>query len=613
MSTPKSVVFPYSLNRRAFLAQAMAAGASTVLWSCGGGGGSSSPEPSPTPTPTPTPTQLSIASITPNNPTALTPITVQVTGLDTTKPFTVTIGGQAQTPMHATGSTIVLTTPLNVDATAGATAPLSTTLSVTQNGGTASSPLQTTDLPQLSDLGVPLGTISRAFLNYQAIVLGQSINAQQAISLLPQAGNPNNATLIAHSQTQLLNVIRARNDIDRIVSNNATVIPIGITPTAGLPLQFDQNSVAMMDRIFAQYLLAGTSNGTVLPQVRVRKSGKRKRAPLLTVSGGTFYQTIAQLINTESGAASYLGYQQTQASSDSSYLDNVIAKIGMYSSFITLGANLVGLGALALGAAPVITFAGGVAAVATLAGIACGTFAMGNDYYNLVSNIYAYESNQPGASASKIGSAFASLAADGLNTFIAAEGMGGLQTGVSNAVGTVWEDIFKASEASTTQGAAQLMVSTDNLLIQQTLEDDSNSANNNIQNVSPTDFGLVEGMCTVSNSQGPILSGLSGVGVGDANGSLPDTLTSIAAPDGSYELVLPIGSPDLTYNAMDVAAFDPVDLYDPTINTLTILGSSSVVDLSGVNPNTPIAGPSFVGTCIDTDAGSPDGDDPDCD
>lgn len=604
----KYVIFPYSLNRRAFLAQAAAAAASTVLWSCGGGG--SSPTPSPTPTPTP---QLSIASITPNNPTALTPITVQVTGLDTTKPFTVTIGGQAQTPMHATGSTIVLTTPLNVDATAGTTAPLSTTLSVTQNGGTASSPLQTTDLPQLSDLGVPLGTISRAFLNYQAIILGQSINAQQAISLLPQAGNPNNATLIAHLQIQLLNVIRARNDIDRIVNNNATVIPIGITPTAQLPLQFDQNSVAMMDRVFAQYLWAGTSNGTVLPQVRARKSGKHKYTPLLTVSGGAFYQTIAQLINTESGAASYLGYQQTTASSDSSYLDNVIAKVGMYSSFITLGASLVGLGAAAVGAAPVITFAGGVAAAATLAGIACGTFAMGNDYYNLVTNIYAYESNQPGASASAIGSAFASLAADGLNTFIAAEGMGGLQAGVSEAVGTVWEDIFKASEASTTQGAAQLMVSTDNLLIQQTLQDDSNSANSNTQNVSPTDFGLVTGMCTISNSQGPILSGLSGVGIGDANGSAPDTLTSIAAPDGSYELVLPIGSPDLTYSAMDVAAFDPVDLYDPTINTLTILGNSPVVDLSGVNPDTPIIGPGFAGACNDTDAGSPDGDDPDCD
>jgi len=68
---------------------------------------------------------------------------------------------------------------------------------------------------------VPLGTISRAFLNYQAIVLGQSINAQQAISLLPKAGNVSNGTLLSDLETQLLNVIRARNDIDRVVSNNS--------------------------------------------------------------------------------------------------------------------------------------------------------------------------------------------------------------------------------------------------------------------------------------------------------------------------------------------------------------------------------------------------------
>ena len=121
-------------------------------------------------------------------------------------------------------------------------------------------------MPQLSDLGVPLGTISRAFLNYQAIILGQSINAQQAISLLPSAGNPDNATLLADMKTQLLNIIKARNDIDRVVSDNSVSISIGTTPTAGLPLSFDVNSVTMMDRVLAQYLLAGTNNGTILPR-----------------------------------------------------------------------------------------------------------------------------------------------------------------------------------------------------------------------------------------------------------------------------------------------------------------------------------------------------------
>jgi hypothetical protein len=154
-------------------------------------------------------------------------------------------------------------------------------------------------------------------------------------------------------------------------------------------------------------------------------------------------------------------------------------------------------------------------------------------------------------------------------------------------------------------------VSTDNLLLQKALSDDSTAADSSIQSVGVNDFGQVEGTASITNSQGPILSGLTGIGAGN-NGSLPDTLTTIAAPDGSYSLILPIGSPSLAYTTLDIAAFDPVYLYDSSINTLTILGSS-VVDLSNVNPNAPVIGPSFQGSCNDTDSGNPDGDDPDCD
>ncbi len=610
------LLFPYSLTRRAFMVQGATTFASVLLASCGGGSNTPTPTPTPTPSPSPTPSSgISITSISPSNPIALTPITVQLAGFDSTKPFMVEVGGQAQTPIRVQSNTVVLAAPANFDGSTGATSSLSTTLSVSQNGSTASSPIQIGDMPQLSDLGVPLGTISRAFLNYQAIILGQSINAQQAISLLPKAGSPNNALLLSHLMTQLLNVVKARNDIDRIVSNNATSIPIGTTPTAGLSLTFDVNSVTMMDRVIAQYLLAGTNNGTILPQAK--KSRKHKNGMKVTplASGGSaFWTTLTQVINTESGAVSYLSNQQTQAATDSSTFDRTLSAVSMYSSYVTAGATLIGLATAATAAAPVFA---GLATAAAITGFLAGSLAMGNDYVNLFTSVYAYASNEPGASAAKIGSAFTSLLADGVTTYLNAEGLGGvLGAGASvstTLLNSIYKDIFTATADSVTLGTASLAVSTDNLLIQQALSADSNTANASIQSVSPTDFGLVTGMCTISNSQGPILSGLSGVGTGDANGSAPDTLTSIAAPDGSYQLVLPIGSPDLTYSAMDVAAFDPVDLYDPTINTLTILGTSSVVDLSGVNPNTPIAGPSFAGACVDTDAGSPDGDDPDCD
>jgi hypothetical protein len=604
-------------TRRLFIAEGAALVASSFLSSCGSSGGPSSGGPTPTPTPT---SNLSLVSISPTSPTALTPITVQLSGFDPTKPFTVAFGGQSQTPIRVDSSSgaIIIAAPANIDATAGATAAFSTTLSISQNGNTVSSPIQISDMPQLSDLGVPLGTISRAFLNYQAIVLGQSINAQQAISLLPKAGNPNNATLLANLKTQLLNVIRARNDIDRVLSNNGLSIPVGTGP-GGIPLSFDMNSVTMMDRILAQSLLTGTNNGTVLPQVRIVRNSRRRRStmaePLVAGNSVAFWNGLTTAINTGSGAVSYLTNQQTLNSKDSSFLDQYLSNLSAYSSYLTLGATVVGLG-LTVASLPVLAgYAGAVATGAIITGFLAGTAAMGNDAYNIYTDVSALVHNEPNASAAKLGSDLTSLISDGVTSYLNAEGMGGLN-GVSTAVGPAFNSVFTQLYVATADGvalgAAALMESTGNLLVQKALSADSDTASSSIQSVSPSDFGLVTGMCTISNSQGPILSGLSGVGAGDI-GAAPDVLTSIAAPDGTYELVFPLGSPDLTYNAMDIAAFDPVDLYDPSINTLTVLGSSSVVDLSGVNPNTPIAGPSFAGVCNDTDAGSPDGDDPDCD
>jgi hypothetical protein len=612
------VVRQHFTSRRVFIVEGTSLLlTSALLPSCGGGSSTSVPTPTPTPTPTPSP-QLAIVSISPTNPTALTPIAVQLSGFDPTKPFTVAFGGQSQTPIRVDSSSgaIIIAAPANIDATAGATAAFSTTLSISQNGNTVSSPIQISDMPQLSDLGVPLGTISRAFLNYQAIVLGQSINAQQAISLLPKAGNVSNGTLLSDLKTQLLNVIRARNDIDRVVSINSLSIPIGTT-SSGIPLSFDVNSVTMMDRVLAQYLLASTNNGTVLPQVRrAGKNSKRRHTPtvepLAAGNGAAFWNGLTQVINTESGAASYLSNQQTLKDTNHTTFDAMLSAGSMYSSYFTLGATVLGLAATAAGAVPIAGALGVVAAGATIIGLLCGTLAMGNDLVNIYTNVTGLVNKDPNVTAADLEKSLASLVTDGFVAYANAEGMGGLQKGASAALGTVFDDIFNASVESTSWGTVAFLGSTDNLLLQQTLSADSNTAASSIQSVSPSDFGLVTGMCTISNSQGPILSGLPGVGAGD-NGSAPDALTSIAAPDGSYELVLPLGSPDLTYNAMDIAAFDPVDLYDPSTNTLTILGSSSVVDLSGVNPNAPVVGPSLSGTCNDTDASNPDGDDPDCD
>jgi hypothetical protein len=182
--------------------------------------------------------------------------------------------------------------------------------------------------------------------------------------------------------------------------------------------------------------------------------------------------------------------------------------------------------------------------------------------------------------------------------------MGGLSSPVGSLAMSVLEGVFLPTAKDAALASAGLVTSTSNLLVQQALSNDTSQANNAMQSLGAnTLFGQVDGMCTISNSQGPILSGLPAIGVGNT-GSGINEFTSMVAPDGSYQLVLPIGNSSITYNDMAISAYD-------TVSGQNL--DSTVVDLSGINPNTPVIGPSLSGTCNDTDAGNPDGDDPDCD
>ncbi len=78
----------------------------------------------------------------------------------------------------------------------------------------------------------------------------------------------------------------------------------------------------------------------------------------------------------------------------------------------------------------------------------------------------------------------------------------------------------------------------------------------------------------------------------------------MADPGGSYDLVIPLNVGGNNYADMEIVAFD--------IATGTSL-SSEAVDLTGLNTSQPVQVPPMSGTCNDSDYGSPDGDDPDCD
>ena len=171
------------------------------------------------------------------------------------------------------------------------------------------------------------------------------------------------------------------------------------------------------------------------------------------------------------------------------------------------------------------------------------------------------------------------------------------------AATSVLKGLFDATAFDITLAAAGLVTSVDALLIPSPFSSDASSAAGSVG--AGTNFGLVDGTLMISNGEGPVLSGLTGVGAGNS-GAGTNTFTSIADPNGDYSLILPLGNNTITYNTMTISAFDP-------ISDLTL--ASSTVDLSSLNPEAAMTGPGLSGVFNDndTDASDPDADDPDCD
>ena len=108
------------------------------------------------------------------------------------------------------------------------------------------------DLPSVASYGTNLGDISRAFMNYSAMAMAQRINELQALGGLP--GNTVDVfQAISERQTMFKNIIKARNDLDRVSVNHSTVISGGAL-SDGTPIQFNAASLDAMDRVLGAYL-----------------------------------------------------------------------------------------------------------------------------------------------------------------------------------------------------------------------------------------------------------------------------------------------------------------------------------------------------------------------
>lgn len=189
-------------------------------------------------------------------------------------------------------------------------------------------------------------------------------------------------------------------------------------------------------------------------------------------------------------------------------------------------------------------------------------------------------------------------------------GVGGLESAalsVGSAAKTVMQSIYSPAISDVALGSSGLLASAGSYAYNDYISSDAAtvaSSQNAYDSLLPNGFNAVNGTVSVSNSQGTILSALTGVSLADNTSN--NNVWSVADINGTYSLLFPPSSTNFNYSndAFTFAAIDPYT--HASIST-------SAMNLSGAMPGTPLNGPNISGVCTDLDASSPDADDPDCD
>jgi hypothetical protein len=516
-------------------------------------------------------------------PIPMTPLTLATTGIDSTSPVSVSFSNSAgfsvsyQPIRVEADGTVVVAVPLYVAPGTNQIAPGTVSMILTQ-GGDSSPPvsLDIQNLPTLATYGTQLGEISHAVLVYEATLLGRRLNELQAFQILP--GNTvDTSQAQATLSTRLNAVIQARSDVDRVMIDNSVVIANGTFPN-GTPIQFDKDSLDIMDRMNALFLTQ-----TVVPLAQ------------------SFGLSMARTTTASSGQA---GLSASQLKDDLTVLETIT--------------GVSAIGQSALKTATIQNWTDTVEAAATgLGGVAAAL----PEGVLSESTKYAV-----GAAGSILGDAdiLSSVCADDAAFLVGAvtQNQALMNTSVEAMNSLDKTKLFNASINLTltllggpTFGDGWNNVSTVASYIKSyydigvPLLVDSDTKYQAIDLEYPTPFtsdtqgiAQIAGMANISNNQG-IAAPQSSIEL-CCMGASDLGIQGIADPSGNYDLFVPLEVPSTSYNNLTLSAFD-------FISDITL--SSETVDLSGLNTSQPVQVPTMIGTCDDTDAGNPDGDDPDCD
>jgi hypothetical protein len=520
---------------------------------------------------------LRITSVSDSAPIPLTPLTLATNGinLDPTSPVTVSFFNNAgfsvsyQPIRVEADGTVVVAVPLYVDPSTNAITSGTVSMILTQ-GGNSSPPvsLDIQNLPTLDTYGTQLGEISHAFLVFQAMLLGDKINLLQSAQLLQTSVD----TSVAQSDmnTLLLAAIKSRNDVDRIMLDNSTAISWG-NLSDDTPVQFDQNSLDIMDRIIAVYLsqqfsgLMGSSSGTG------RTAGALSSSDECGPACQIVNQTVSMMVN-RTGIVALAQYAQGRGNSTDAALgvgESLTAQLQASSSTI--------------GPVP-----------AAQAGMITG---FGHVYINvnhLLDDIFPIASCNADPTCINQEALLMQLQCDA----------GRVVTSIASTIARIpivaELENNTASLISGTLGFVSQLANLGNC--PGCLTEDDQTTSEVLTAPILGALGQVTGMADISNNQG-IAAAQSSLDL-CCMGALALGIQGIADPSGDFNLFVPLEVPGTDYSTLTLSAVDPI-----SSNTL----SSETVDLSGLNTSQPVQVPTMFGTCDDTDAGNPDGDDPDCD
>jgi Putative Ig domain len=586
---------------------------------------------------------LSITQVSSSAPTALTPVVLSMQGLDPSQPFDVklTNGSDVNLTMQIVrtatdGSQIVIAAPMYIDPNTGLTSNLTGSVSVTQGSQTSNAvTLNISDIPSVSSYGVQPGEISRAFLNQLALGLAMNANALEAVQSLPSV-TTDTTTVRGNLIMQQQAALEARDNIDLILSGSQPNLPVG-TSSSGQPIQFNSHSIDAMDRVLAMYVqflrlapspyyapLGSAPPPSISAQARRTRRAAMPMPPLTGTRDGSASSTSAPPpLHIHAGGAStfkglidgmgviggelgvYTAGYTTAAAGPPTTTQQTVDQYISIGQGITSAALVIGT----VAAAPELVAAG------VIVGTLYGAAAMANDGYKWYTASQALNDAIDPATAAQaqqqLDDARSNFAVDTIGTGL---GLLGFPDELAGDVG-LGKDVVSALQAN--QSGAQgvvvqglgLLTGATSLLIAQngaTAPADTDkqaveSADGQIP--SGTDFGVIGGAVTVTNSANSDLVPLNGVQLTDP--ATGNTYQTSAGTDDNYQMIVPLGVPGMDYSGMQLAPYDPI--------SDILLGNPITVNLSTLNSGTTQTEPGISGACVDTDASGPDQDDPDCD